>query len=312
MSRILITGAGGFVGRYLCEHLLKKEDSVILGIDLAEELFFQKEHDAERLLYRQTNLTDSSAIRSILSGFQPEYIFHLAAFSSVGQSWKQPVDTFVNNTNIFLNIVDAVRELALPCRVLSIGSSEEYGGPCPPAYTEDSPLAGNSPYAAARISQEILSKLYADHLGVDVVMTRSFNHFGPRQRTQFVIPSYVERLLEVKRNGGKGQMITGNTDIVRDFLDVRDVVEAYALILEKGKKGEIYNVCSGVGISLKDIIVKLSEIIGVDVECVRDESLIRPFDNPVVIGDNSKLKALGWVQRYSLDKTLKEMTEERR
>ena len=191
---------------------------------------------------------DSARLRTIISDIKPDYILHLASFSSVAYSWKHPEESFSNNCNIFLNLVDAVRQTCPKCRILSVGSSEEYGD-IPHAdlpLRENQPLNPISPYAVARVSQELLSKVYVHAFGMQIIMTRSFNHVGPRQDERFVIPSFIKRVLDIKRSGKEaGEIETGDLTIVRDFVDVRDVVEAYYMLLTRGTPGEVYNICSG-------------------------------------------------------------------
>ena len=307
MKKYLITGVGGFVGRYFWEYLLDHEqDFCVMGLDMMPEAPW--EHAA--FAYRQLNLMDAETVNQVVEEFQPDYIVHLASISSVGQSWKAPADCFSNNTSIFLNLAEAVRAKCPKARMLSIGSSEEYGN-YPP---ESMPLRENyelkpcNPYAVARVAQEMLSKLYADSYGLNIMMTRSFNHIGPRQRDCFVIPSFVKQLVEIKKNGGKGTMRVGNLDIVRDFLDVRDVVDAYWRILTKGRPGEVYNVCSGKGVKLRDIITATAQLLGIEPTIEVDPALVRPADNAVIIGDSGKLrKELGWMPDISFEQTLGDM-----
>ena len=260
--------------------------------------------------YRQLNMLDAEAMCRVVETFQPDYIAHLASISSVGQSWKAPAVCFTNNTSVFLNLAEAVRAHCPEARVLSIGSSEEYGNYPPESMPlrEDYELKPCNPYAVARVAQEMLSKLYAENYGLRIMMTRSFNHIGPHQRDCFVIPSFVKQLMEIKKNGGKGTMRVGNLDIVRDFLDVRDAVDAYWQILTKGNAGEIYNVCTGSGIRIKNIIMHIAKYLGVDPVIEVDNSLIRPTDNSVIIGDNSKItKYFNWKPRITLQESINDI-----
>jgi GDP-4-dehydro-6-deoxy-D-mannose reductase len=163
-----------------------------------------------------------------------------------------------------------------------------------------------NPYAVARVSQELISKIYIDGYGLDIVMTRSFNHIGPQQKDIFVVSSSVKQMVRMKKkNIHKGVLRAGNLKIVRDFLDVRDVVRAYYLLLQKGKKGEIYNVCSGKGVSLKELVNYIADYLKIKVEFRVDQSLIRPNDNPIIIGNNNKIKnALGWHPLIPLKKSI--------
>ena len=301
--KILVTGANGFVARYLVL-ALKSSGAEVVGVDVAPEPSWSVDK------YYHCNLIEPSAIRIILSVERPDAIVHLAAVSSVAQSWNAPVDSFLNNTNIFLNLVEAVRTLKLRTRIISVGSSEEYGNiPAEDApIIESHPLAPCSPYAVARVSQEQLSCLYAKGYGLDVVMTRSFNQTGPGQRPTFAIPSFVKQLVEGKAAGRSVVKVkTGDLSIVRDFLDVRDAVSAYMILLEKGISGEVYNICSGMGRTLREVLEIAASIIGVKLDVQSDPALIRPADNHVIIGDNSKITSLGWQVNYKLEQSISDM-----
>lgn len=302
MRKILVTGSNGFVASYLVTALKELGDEVV-GVDIVPAPITPVDR------YHPCNLTDASAVRTVLEAERPDAIVHLAAVSSVGRSWEVPVDTFVNNTGIFLNIAESVRSLDLKTRILSVGSSEEYGD-APPEdmpLAETHPLAPCSPYAVARVSQEQLSLLYAKGFGVDVVMTRSFNQFGPGQRLNFFVPSMVRQILDGRDRGGIVNIVAGDLSIIRDFLDVRDAVSAYVLLLEKGMPGEVYNVCSGTGRRLREVIETAAGLLGVEVSITLDPARVRPADNRMIIGDNSKLKALGWTCEYDFKATLRDM-----
>lgn len=307
MKKILITGAGGFVAQHLIRHILQQEsDSEILGVDVAPVCA----SESMGIRYRQLDLTGRTELAALLEKFAPDWIIHLAAVSSVSDSWRKPEECFLNNTGIFLNLVEALRLLGLKSRLLSVGSSEEYG----PYPTEKMPLReeyelhpGN-PYAVARVAQEQLSRLYAQNYGLDIVMTRSFNHIGPGQRDTFVVPSFVRQLVELSRKSGDKVLHTGNVEVIRDFLDVRDVADAYCRLLETGKSGEVYNVCSGIGTRLHSVIDKIADLLRIEVEILVDPARLRPSDNPVMIGDNARLRAAtGWEPRHTLEATLNEM-----
>lgn len=310
MKNLMITGAAGFVAGYFIEYLKEKQlEYNILGLDIIDE--FDCEY--KNFKYKKINLSDKELIKEVIENFKPDYILHLASISSVSQSWKQPVESFVNNTNIFLNIIESLRELQSPARILSVGSSEEYGNYPPEKMPlkEDYRLLPCNPYSVARVSQEMLSKLFADSFNVNIIMTRSFNHIGPKQREVFVIPSFVKQLVEIKNLPEKNTMSVGNIEIIRDFLDVRDVVEAYYKLLTQGKIGEVYNVCSGKGVKLKEIIEIVSDELGIKPEINIDKSKIRPTDNMVIIGDNTKLKReFGWSPKYELKTTLKDLIKQ--
>ena len=198
-------------------------------------------------------------------------------------------------------------------RILSIGSSEEYGNVDEKSLplTEEHMPKPVSPYAVARVSQEMISKVYVDGYGLDIIMTRSFNHIGPFQSDIFVISSFAKQLVEMKNKGkNSGELVTGDTSIVRDFTDVRDVIVAYDLLLKNGKTGEIYNVCSGMGTSLNGIIEIMSRILDLNIHFRVNEKLVRPRDNKIIIGSNEKIKReVGWDIRITLEQSLRDIID---
>ena len=313
MDKYLITGFSGFVAKHFLDFLEKqKTPAFVLGIDIHSPEFNLHEFYYLQCSFEQTDLLSKDQVDNIIYQFQPNYILHLASYSSVAFSWKDPVASFANNTNIFLNLLEKVRVMNLNCRILSIGSSEEYGN----VKKEDIPLDEEqvvnpiSPYAVARVSQEMLSKVYVDGYGMDIIMTRSFNHIGPGQKDIFVISSFAKQLLEIKKYGKAPEITTGDLSIIRDFLDVRDVVKAYYSLFRKGRKGEIYNVCSGIGSTIEQVIWKLLQILDIDVTTKVNSSLIRPNDNSIIIGNNKKIKVeIGWEPTYSLDQSLKDILQ---
>ena len=314
VKKYLITGFSGFVSRYFLEYLHQiQEKANILGVDITEPSFDFKRCSNINTKFSKVDLLDKNKIRDIILKFQPDFILHLASFSSVAFSWQKPVLSFNNNTNIFLNLLEAIRESGIKCRVLSVGSSEEYGIVKNKDFSlsESTPLNPISPYAVARVSQELLSKIYVDGYGLDIIMTRSFNHIGPRQNEVFVVSSFAKQMAEIKKkNRNKGVLRVGNLKIVRDFLDVRDVVRAYYLLLQKGKKGEIYNVCAGRGIALKELINYMADYLRIKVELKVDQSLIRPNDNPVIVGNNKKIRdELGWQPEIPLKKSIADICD---
>lgn len=202
MEKYLITGISGFVARHFIEFLEKGEiHSSILGIDFKYPEIDQKDYKFVKWKFERVDLLCKDKIENLLSQFQPDYVLHLASYSSVAFSWKEPILSFQNNTNIFLNLLEAIRKLNIETRILSVGSSEEYGN----VDVNDVPLKETrelkpvSPYAVARCAQELLSKVYVSGYGTDIVITRSFNHLGPWQRETFAIPSFAKQLIGIKK-----------------------------------------------------------------------------------------------------------------
>jgi GDP-4-dehydro-6-deoxy-D-mannose reductase len=312
----LITGIGGFVGSHLARILALEDGVRTVGMvrDSSQHEASGGESGAGAVDSLVTSAMDSvDGLREILDSVQPDRIVHLAAQSSVGESWRSPATTFFNNSNIFLNLLEAIRQSGDvgSCRLLSVGSSEQYGNSLPrdSGYVETDPQVPNSPYAVARTAQEQLARVYVDGFGMDIVCTRSFNHIGPGQSDRFVVSALARRCVEVAA-GQRSEVSCGNLEVVRDFVDVRDVCRAYSHLMNHGDSGEVYNVCSGHGTELRSLLTRFTNILDIDPKLKVDRDLIRPLDNPVVIGNSEKLQQLGWQTRYSLEETLSDVVED--
>lgn len=313
MKKIVITGFSGFVASHFVEYLYNRGEAVqIYGLDRGEVTYdYQRFTDRLPIEFMQLDLLDSEGLKAAITAIMPDYVLHLAAFSSVAYSWKHPEESFKHNSVIFLNLVEAVRHACPQCRILSVGSSEEYGN----IAHEDLPLRENqslhpvSPYAVARVSQEMLSRVYVDAFGMQIIMTRSFNHIGPRQDQRFVIPSFIQRILAIQQSGrDEGEIETGDLTIIRDFLDVRDVVVAYYLLLTKGTPGEVYNICSGNAIRLSEIVDMIAEEVGVRISTRTNPEYVRPNDNREIVGSAYKIETeLGWKRNWTFRSTIRDM-----
>lgn len=311
MKKILITGISGFVGGHLVDFLSKNhKDMEIHGISRSHPSWdFVSIHPdlLNNHFFHQMDLLDIPKIKIFLEEIQPDYIINMAAQSSVAESWKSPVLSFMNNTNIFLNIIDTVRLNDNGARVLSIGSSEQYGivSATDLPLTEESAQCPANPYAVARVAQEQLAKIYAEGYNLDICCTRSFNHCGPGQTERFVVSAIVKQFVQIAHGLQDPVIHIGNGSIVRDFVDVRDVIIAYDLLLQKGKRGEVYNVCSGTGRTINEIITKVSELKRIAVQVHQEQTQIRPIDNPQIVGNNQKIRTeTGWVPEISFEKSL--------
>lgn len=313
MQRCIITGVSGFVGKnylgYLNDNALKSE---ILGIDVKTPGIKNEDYEHLKINFEKADLKDKDRLCKLIYNFRPDFIIHLASYSSVSGSWKNPNTSFLNNVNIFLNLIESVRMIGNKCRILSVGSSEEYGF----VKIEDLPLKESnqlnpsSPFGVARVTQELLSRIYADVYGLDIVITRSFNHIGPGQNENFAVASFAKQLVDARKNQLNEFVSAGDVTIVRDFIDVRDVVRAYHKLLLNGKKGEVYNVCSGYGVSLKNIIQMICEILEISIPIRNDLKLKRPKDNPVIIGSNEKIKKeTDWTTEFSLERSLQDVVK---
>jgi GDP-4-dehydro-6-deoxy-D-mannose reductase len=304
--RVLVTGSDGFVGHTLVPRLTAAGHEV-WGVDRARG---PSAVAAERHIV--ADLTKADEVVSALDRSRPQWIVHLAAQASVRASFDEPIPTLLNNTLPTLHILDWIRGTGRGVRLLAIGSAEEYGVVAPDALPlgEGAPVNPSSPYALAKSIQNQACRAYATLYDVDVVCTRSFNHTGAGQRDAFVLPSFARQMCEMKAGLRESVLEVGNLDVRRDFLDVRDVCAAYEALLERGERGETYNVCSGQSHRLHDLVERLSELVGVDVEIRVDPQRLRPVDMPELRGDATRIEAVtGWRPTIQMDDTLRSLLD---
>lgn len=301
MRRVLVTGCGGFVGPHIAEALVRAGCRV-WGVD-------EKGEAANAPLEKcvSLDLTDSKAVEALIDDASPDAVVHLAAQSSAGRSFAEPFDTLTRNVVPALNVLEALRKRGRKTRVLAVGSGEVYG-PVPPAelpVTENRDPRPANPYALSKAIQEQCCIQYASLYGADVVMTRSFNHTGAGQRDTFVLPSFARQVSEIRLGVRKPEIDAGALDLRRDFTDVRDVARAYVSLLEKGRAGEVYNVCSGTSHSLRELLRRLCDIAGVAPEIRVDLRRMRPNDIEELRGDPSKIaRETGWRPQIDIVETL--------
>lgn len=314
MKKILITGISGFVGRYYVDYLLKCPGNIeIHGISRSPPAGFASPGnlpEGKTVVLHQADVTDTVRIQSIITGTRPDQILHLAAQSSVAESWNAPASSFMNNITGFMNILEAVRKSKGTPRILSVGSSEQYGrvSETDLPVSEDHIMNPSSPYAAARVAQEQLAMVYHNGYGLDICCTRSFNHCGPGQADRFVASSIARQFADIRHGDQDPVIRIGNGSVVRDFLDVRDVVAAYALLLDKGISGDVYNICSGKGYAIRDIVSLIAEKRRQTVRIVEETRNMRPQDNPCIVGDNTKMRAAaGWQPVIPFEECLDQM-----
>lgn len=293
--KALITGANGFVGRHLIEHLT----------DLGDEVQALDHHGPEPV-----DVTDAESVRQRVLSAAPDAVYHLAALSHVGQSWSAPLDVFRVNAMGTLNVLRACID-ARVSRVLVVGSADEYGvcGADVTTIDEDMPLQPITPYGASKVAAEVCA--FQAYLGeqLGAIRTRSFNHTGPGQSDEFVISSLSKRVVEAERTGAS-EIRVGNLDAVRDFSDVRDVVRAYRLLVEHADPSSAYNVCSGQGMRVGDLAARLLAMSDKSLTLVVDQELVRPVEVPRLVGSNARLRAAtGWEPQWKLDRTLADVLE---
>jgi GDP-4-dehydro-6-deoxy-D-mannose reductase len=285
--RVLVTGSTGFVAQWLVAHLLSRGDQVT-GLDT------------------EVDVTDAPVLTDAVTGDAPDAICHLAAQASVGASWKDQTATYAVNTMGALNVIEAALACNHPPRLLLISSSEVYGRVQPEdlPIRETHPFAPVSPYAASKAAAELIGLQAWLGQGLEVVRARPFNHTGPGQRLDFVVPA-LARQVAAAVSGGTRVLETGNLDARRDITDVRDVVRAYRELLESAHPGEVYNVCRGEAVSIEEVARGLLAVAGVDLDIVIDPARVRPVDLPELRGDPSRLHAAtGWTPEIPFDRTL--------
>ncbi|MCU1358656.1 MAG: hypothetical protein JWM89_4074 [Acidimicrobiales bacterium] len=294
---VLVTGAAGFVGRHLTAHLEAAGDEVV-GVDRSPE-------------HGGVDITDADAIAGLIADVKPATIYHLAGWADVGGSWKAPVEAFRVNAEGTLNVLSAAVDAGVE-RVLAVSSADVYGkvDPSELPLTEDSPLRPTSPYAASKVAADYLGLQAWLGRGLPVLRVRAFNHLGPGQTDKFVAPALASRIARAERDGGDVLPI-GDLSARRDFTDVRDVVRAYRLLVERGQPGEVYNVCSGVDLAVQDLADQLLAQASIPLRFETDPDLLRPVEVPVLRGSHDRLTAAtGWQPEISISQTLKDLLED--
>jgi GDP-4-dehydro-6-deoxy-D-mannose reductase len=263
--------------------------------------------------YLSGDLRDPGFVAEVIEVADLDCIVHLAAQSSVRRSFDEPASTLADGALPALNMLNHIRESGEKTRVLLVGSADEYG--VVPAseipISETHGVKPASPYALAKSIQNQFGAMFCSLYSVDTVMTRSFNHTGPGQREDFVLASFARQVAEIKRGTRAPVIDVGDLEIRRDFLDVRDVCDAYVVLLKKGRSGETYNVCSGNSYRIRDLLDRICALAGVEVQVRVDQARIRPIDMPDLRGDTTKIQEhTGWRAKLDIDETLKAMLED--
>lgn len=255
------------------------------------------------------DILDKDAVVDILYEIQPDYIFHLAAQSSVGVAWKNPQLTVDVNIKGAINVMDAVRDLFYKPRILLIGSGEEYGHirPDETPIVEDNALRPGNIYAATKACQNMVGNIYSKAYDMDLMMVRAFNHVGPGQASLFVVSDFCRQVAEIEKGIREPVIMVGNLAAKRDFTDVRDVVKAYVKLIQEGKAGETYNVGSGNAQEIRQILEKVVAMSDMEIKVETDPNKIRPVDVPIIEADITKLNALtGWKPEIPVEQTIRE------
>ncbi|MDR3586007.1 MAG: GDP-mannose 4,6-dehydratase [Desulfosporosinus sp.] len=288
--RVLITGAGGFVGNHLIKELSKRGHEVLAGTlsgDITSKI-------CQRLEF---NITESYQVEAILRDLKPEGIIHLAAQSMVKHAWEYPLETVQVNTVGTIVLLNAVKKYLPLTKVVCVGSSEEYGlsAKTGKPLTEEDPCMPQNPYATSKFAAGLIALQMAKRDNLYVIHVRAFNHFGPGQQLGFVVSDFASQIARIEEGLTESVLKVGELSASRDFTDVRDVVRAYALLLENEVKPGIYNICSGVPRAAKEILDFLVKAAKTPIRIQVDETRYRLSDVPVFIGSSAKVhKAVAW------------------
>jgi GDP-4-dehydro-6-deoxy-D-mannose reductase len=298
--RVLITGASGFAGGYLARACAAAGEDV-LGVSRRGEL------PADGGSGRAVDLRDLAAVRALFAATRPDVVYHLAALSSVGRSWEDPVGTVQDNVATAVNVLEALRLDARDARVVWVSTCEVYGTPAQLPITEDTPVHPANPYAVSKTTGDLLAGVYADAHDLDIVRARPFNHAGPGQLPIFIVSSLAQQAADGIVGGVERiRVVTGNPDTRRDFTDVRDVARAYRLLAAHGRRGEIYNVSSGISRSAAEQVQLLGELIApAELEHVVDPDRVRAHEVMDLRGSNDKIAAeTGWQPEIPFRQTM--------
>lgn len=309
-STILVTGGTGFVGTHLIESLLHQGFKNIHTTTFSKDQISVGEPLLPSSNIHQLDLTNAEATADLFERLRPERVFHLASLSVVSESFERSRAVLVNNLLLQSSVLEAMRRFTPKARVLIVSSGEVYGGSgeATKPLVESAPLRPKNPYAVSKAAQELLALSYFDTYGIPLVVARPFNHTGEGQTPLFVVPAFAKQVVAVERELQES-IAVGDLSKERDFLDVKDVVAAYQLLIEKGVAGEVYNVSSGKSTSIDGILKMLIAQAKADVLVVQDQTRIRPSDVATVCGDSSKLQQLGWKPTHKLADTLGRILE---
>lgn len=309
--KVLITGITGFAGSHLADYILANHAGVeVYGLVRWRSRRENITHIEDKISLVEGDLKDVVSLKKALAAIKPDWIFHLAAQSFVPTSWRCPAETFSINAIGQINLFEAILDLGFSPKIQIAGSSEEYGlvfeNEIP--MKETNPLRPLSPYAVSKVAQDLLAYQYWKSYGLRTVRTRGFNHTGPRRGEVFICSNFARQIAEIEKEQREPVIKVGNLEAKRDFTDVRDIVRAYWLSLEKGEEGEVYNIGTGRAYAMKDILDMLISLSQVKVQVQVDPERLRPSDVPILLADSFKFRQLtGWEPRIPLRQSLEDL-----
>ncbi len=310
MTKVLITGVSGFAGAFLAEYLQAFQKYQIFGTFLAESSLEALNHLKSKLTLEKIDLIDAPKVDNLIKKVKPDQIFHLAALTSPADSFRHPREVISNNITAQINILEGAKNhLPKNSKILIVSSAEVYGlvNPQDLPISEKVELRPASPYAVSKITQDYLGLQYFLAYKLNIIRVRPFNHIGPRQSSNFVVSAFARRIAEIEKGRIKPVLKVGNLNSKRDLTDVRDMVVAYSLSIEKGRSGEVYNIGSGRSYKIENILNKLLDLANMRIKVEVDPSLLRPKDTPELLCDNQKfVETTGWQPTIPIEKTLKD------
>ena len=310
--KVLITGITGMAGSHLADYLINQPGVEIVGTLRWRSKTENIEHLRDRVNFIECELKDPFSVKSLITQSKPDVIFHLAAQSFVPTSWNSPQDTLVNNILSEVNIFEAVRQTDIDPVIQIACSSEEYGlvYPNEVPITENNPIRPLSPYAVSKVSQEYLAYQYHKSYGLKTIVTRTFNHTGPRRGQVFVTSNFARQVVEIEKGLKDPVLEVGNLSAKRDFTDVRDTVRGYWLAVTNGVPGEVYQICSGKAYSIQEVIDILISLTKVKIEVRQDPARMRPSDVPILLGSYEKFREqTGWKPEIPFEQTLRDLLD---
>ena len=309
---ILVTGGTGFAGRHLLQALIDQGFQNLHTTHFGRSIL-PNVCSYSSVQVHKVDLTDAEKVAKVVRELQPAQVYHLASFAAVGKSFEQAQSLMNNNIMLQLHILNAVRDHAPDAKVLTIGSAEEYGR-IPSSYREkkideDCPLNPVNPYAVTKVTQDLLAQAFYFSYKLNIVRARPFNHIGEGQSVEFVVPAFASQIVAVER-GQQEKLLVGNLDSVRDFTDVKDMVKAYIALMNQGKVGEVYNIGSGQGWKIREILDMLLSYSTQHITVEVDSTRLRPSDVAYFVADSTKIAQHGWKPQVPMKETLQRILSE--
>ncbi len=306
--RVLVTGAGGFVGKYLTAHLRSQLPDAELHGTIYQST---DEVITSGWISHSLDLRDPVAVDALIETVRPDYIYHLAGQAFVPRSFEAPWETLEINIRSQLNLITACIARDLRPRILITASAEVYSTSVGMPITEDTPLEPSSPYSVSKVTQDLLGLQYYLSHQFPIFRVRAFNHLGPGQSERFVAPSFALQIAQIEQNLQEPVISVGDLSAYRDFTDVRDIVRAYHLLMEHGRPGEAYNLASGKARSIQSLLDTLLSFSNVSIQVQTDTNRLRPNRVPILEGDSTRLRQVtGWQPTITFEQTLLDILED--